>query len=961
MNQHVVFDSWKAVFDAPRSQHFKSDARETATDRATKSFFIPSTEPLFTQSNARVLLGHNSSGVLRFVALPIQIYPAPTRTPEFGLGPGMYHHFDVAMYVGDLTYQVEIDEQQRIDLTNDDRDNTSCYLDHYLPYTRADERGIEASLLSFAPVAADAERAPLAPAPLPGPSAAIYVLHLRNTRSTPVQGKVILQASDQLINSYNDLLPPLRDMKRPQVDVHQHCLILTRPFGAVGIHLHNGQWTETQAPFQAECAFALKPGEERLFETYVSLGSGYAEIMPTIFELHLHSALDWLNKTAEYWRSRLGQLEASGEEGSFSRDIYIRSLFDNFNCLQTDSRGELIAHWQGAPSHGYGTIWGIDVEPTAVSIVNLCPEIARQTMRFFMTRSRVPKGTADHSTPILVAPIIVARQWLQATGDVGYLTAHPDVMEALEGIMCHLLALESPKAALFPTRYSSDGPVGRRYDYATNVKVWYAFDSMAYLLRALGQADAASAYASKADAIRAAVYEYMVADGPLGRQISGGTNLGEVEETFYLPDGVLYYDGEDTGSMLAPIYGFCELDDETWINYHRFARSLWCPSYDPEFEAVLWNPSEPGVVDGTSYFSQLGGSVTQAEMRESLAILREWAVDEGTGSVFWWPHGKGNKRALTRCSQGQGAWAWQYLTQWLGLQVDALERKLTLAPRGLLTDFRWMGFRVGEYCFDIRWSETDDGNKSVIAEVRNRNELPWTVEIGFRAEEAGAQGLLIWKTYQAAAGEAITGQPEQPPVAHTAVFGRTEIMKRAVQTFSRDCVIFKRYGPAILWANWLDWSGFRLPDVPLALRFLVGNHTSKDWNRVSVTITSTDGWWVEERPSGVVTRPDRRRSATACVQMGALPSGAKSVAAFWLTTDKRLEFFTSWNIGRIPFQAASQPGAGITLFVDGLREPLHTSLSAVLTATATDGAVIGQTLTIPVAILAFASESDGQR
>ena len=40
--------------------------------------------------------------------------------------------------------------------------------------------------------------------------------------------------------------------------------------------------------------------------------------------------------------------------------------------------------------------------------------------------------------------------------------------------------------------------------------------------------------------------------------------------------------------MLAPIYGVCDFDDQPWVNYHRFARSLWCPSYDPEFDVLLW-------------------------------------------------------------------------------------------------------------------------------------------------------------------------------------------------------------------------------------------------------------------------------------------------------------------------------------------------------------------------------------
>jgi hypothetical protein len=130
-------------------------------------------------------------------------------------------------------------------------------------------------------------------------------------------------------------------------------------------------------------------------------------------------------------------------------------------------------------------------------VVHACPEIARQTMLFFMDRSRAPKGPPDHSIPILVAPVVIARQWLQVSGDIAFLQAHPEVMQSLESIMETLLELENKSTPLFPSRYSSDGVVGRRYDYGTNVKVYYTFDSMAYIWRVLGDADKADFYAKR--------------------------------------------------------------------------------------------------------------------------------------------------------------------------------------------------------------------------------------------------------------------------------------------------------------------------------------------------------------------------------------------------------------------------------------------------------------------------------
>ena len=99
----------QALAGLPRSAFFRGRPADTAHERAHPEVLMPSGEALFTQSNARVLLGHAPDGSLRFVALPTQVYPAPTGTGEFGLGPGMYHHFDVAMYVGDLAYSLTLD------------------------------------------------------------------------------------------------------------------------------------------------------------------------------------------------------------------------------------------------------------------------------------------------------------------------------------------------------------------------------------------------------------------------------------------------------------------------------------------------------------------------------------------------------------------------------------------------------------------------------------------------------------------------------------------------------------------------------------------------------------------------------------------------------------------------------------------------------------------------------------
>jgi hypothetical protein len=951
-----VFEDWQAVARAPRSPFFRGHTSDTAFDRARGgAVFTPSHEALFTQSNARILLGHAANGALRLVALPTQLYAGPNGTTEFELWPGIYYRSDVVMYAGDLSYQLLLDGDEEPVALAGLPGNETTYAADFLPLTTTRVHDLDVTLISIAPVAAGATHAPLAPAPLPGPAGALYVLHLHNTGDVRVSGKVVLQANDMLLGHYEDVAPELRELRQPQINLRQHTLILTRPEGAVGIHLHEGDWTRLEAPFEAGRAFSLEPGEAMTFDAHVALGASYAGVMPVIYDLHMRPALDWLNLTAAFWRDRLGRLEAGAQQAddaaAFSRDVYVRSLFDNFNCLQTDARGELVAHWQGAPSHGYGTVWGIDVEPTAVSVAHICPEIAWRALLFFMDRSRAPKGPPDHSVPILVAPVIIARKWLEVTGDVALLDGHPAVMPALKRVMRDLWALKAPDDMLFPTRLSSDGAVGRRYDYGTNIKVWYTFDSMAYLLRQLNRSEEAAWYAGIAREIQQAVERIMVVEGPFGPQISGGTNLGENPGTFYLPEGPLYYDGEDSSSMLAPVYGNCEFTHEPWVNYHRFARSLWCPNFDPEFGVVRWSPSEfgAGALDGTAFFSRLGGCISRSEMLEALSILREVGTDDVTGSVFWWPHGLEYKRSLTRCSQGQGAWAWQYLQQWLGLRADAPSRTLTLAPRGLLSQLDWHGFRAGPYRFDVHWTEDE---RATEARVRNANDLPWTVQVGFRQPGNGAAGPLSWQTRTLEPGEEATFVQAAANLPLWQGMDQEAIMRLEVAGMADDGgVIFRRFGPAQLWGHWEAGKLQERQAMPLTVRLLVQNGSGSDWSDVSVALTCPEGWQAEGRQPRHWTRPEHWAAGTSQVDLGRLPSWERTVAAFWLKGPDELGPCLGTSGAPEPFHAISQPGPGLTLTCANAEAPTEATLEARLSARTHNGEEVQRTLTIPLRLL----------
>ncbi len=440
----------------------------------------------------------------------------------------------------------------------------------------------------------------------------------------------------------------------------------------------------------------------------------------------------------------------------------------------------------------------------------------------------------------------------------------------------------------------------------------------------------------------------MIVDGPFGPQISGGTNLGEDPQGFYLPEGWLYYDGEDTSSMLAAVYGLCDLDWEPWINYHRYARSLWCYHYDPEFGVLNWFPREYCVVDGTAFFSRLGGSSMPGEMKEAIATMREGAIDDATGSLFWWPHGVEYKRSLTRCSQGQGAWAWQYLQQWLGITVDRSATTLTVAPAGLLTSYEWQGFRAGPTQFDITWQETPQASR---ARIRNQNTQPWTVRIGFRKPGTGATAEMNWQEQSIAPGE--TAEFE----LHHAAPGNlrdemteSAVLRREAEAFSQDQkVIFRRYGPALLWGHWDARKLWKLDELPNSLRFVVGNLSAEDWVNANVYLICPEGWLAQGRQPRHWPKPDQMAGGEICLALGPVPSMTRIVAPFWVRAPGG-KGLTSRPDEPVSSHYPSQPANGLRLSNADITQVYQGSFTARLVALNYSGQETISELVVPVTI-----------
>ncbi len=932
-----IFRSWEDVLTAPRSAYFKAEIADmvSSSDYINKHPWL-SEELLFIQSNTRILVCQNPKGEMRYAAMPTQVYPVPTSRgiPSGpGYGPGMYYHFD-AVKLMNLRYFFKADGSDRmVPIVNDKDFNETYYADHFLPVTHSKSGDIESAIITFAPVSVDPGRSALAPAPLPGPPGAFYILYLKNNGEKNIKGSVLLTGEKNLRN------------RPPNENIDRNTLILSVPEASVGIHMVRGKWTEDQQNYIATREIDLKPGESTFIESFIILGEKYQEIMPVAYQFFSWNSLDWLNKTTAFWKSRLGNLEISSTDYPFetkvSRDIYYRCVIDNYSCLQTDAEGNLLAHYQGVPKEG--TIWGIDYEPTIISAMHIAPELGRPGILFSLKRNYAPVSEygSEHSVAILVSPVIIARKYLEMTGDIRFFKDHPEIIKSMDQVMKDLLSLKSKEYVLFPSRYSSDGEVGRRYDHGTNVKVYYALEGYGVILETIGEKQKARYYKQLAVQLSKDIDLTMVTDGPFGRQISGGTNLGEDPGDFYLHDSIIYYDGEDTGSHLAPLYGVYGFDYAPWVNYHRWARSVFCPSYEPEFGTIRWFPSwSMPVLDGTGWISTLGGSVSRSEMAENMEQL--FKICDPSSSLYWWPFGFNFKQGLSRCSQGQGTWAWQYLEQWLGVKINALTRTLLFSPLGLPDNIKWEQMPLGNYLFDISWQEQFNGTE---CKVTNHNTDTWTIKVGCRPYQTGTGCKLIWETIQVLPGQTISVRiKNDSPVEK--IFTEADIIpKKEIEKLSDgNGIVFIRYGTVDPFPGWYHlWE-----EEVLDVRFYIVNGTDSDWEETTLTLRYPQGWMAKGRNAGCWDKPENLEFNETSVKLGGLPVMKSMVAPFMVKGPHNYDhdYLTQGLSKHFP----AEQGIEIKLPSVDVTSGMNISFEAILVIQTKEGKKIEKKLIVPVII-----------
>lgn len=921
LKQQIHYESWSDLWEKGfRSEYFHAGY----TPESFQTDLPLSERLLFTQSNARVLLGQDSTGRMAFIAAPHeQDYGIPTRTEgrEFPITacPGMYYQTDIALWLGKAEYVITLDDGTQFSAMNQNSD--TWYHEYFLPSGETEQHGLKIHVLSIAPMLEMNawRRGGISGTPLPGPRGAIFTAVLENVGNRTISGRCDLQFDRKFVirSEYNGRDPFEADAVSPYFcSWERKIYTMFHPGCCVSLSLNEAVCNDLPEQPEMYVPFTLSPGKSKVIECRVAISPEQEGISGTIAELYQHSTLEWINVTADFWQSRLGRLElsldASREAAEKYREFQIRNVLDDFNCLQVSADGRLLVHWQGAPSHNIGRFWGIDIEPTVNSVLYAVPEMGPCAIEYIAARNE-PRFSiyTDHSTPIRVALPIIAAKYLELTGDVEYFRRHAEIMEALNSTLERVMASKHCEYALFSSRYSSDGIVFHRYDVGTNVKVWLAFRGLNEIYRAL-EMPCAWDLSALCRQIQKDVLEQLAAEGPFGWQFVGGKSFGE-DEDFYFRDDIFYYDGEDSTSCMMPVYGFCGYEEPAWVNYHRFARSVFCSNYDPEMRSLRWF-FYGGAVDGTAYISALGGAVTRCEMRTALENMFDCDLD-ATGSLYWWPKGRNKRRCIARCSQGQGSWVIQGTEQWLGLHMNALENTLVCCPQGLITDYSWKNAKIGMYQFDVEWHENECG---AVLTVVNRNAKSVRVKCGVRPTGAGCDGTILWTIREV--------QPDEKLVQRMLAPGTTSFKETSISKIETDMLGAPLFGTV----------GLQMPAAEQKMNAFLSRWIfipAEDCAEVSVRVEVADDWGIIAKPERVWMQLTDVDEASA-VQSGECARGDRFVAPFFIRLPEGMDSRRVWSNVHpfmIPKDSREQ-----RIFICGEHEG-HTEIHAIVNYTDAHG------------------------
>jgi len=363
----------------------------------------------------------------------------------------------------------------------------------------------------------------------------------------------------------------------------------------------------------------------------------------------------------------------------------------------------------------------------AMSIVD--PTLCRDSIPYLLQWGVAPVLTGDgkkrfpNAAPISqslsnsVSGLCLAGAYYKATGDRDFFRQKPEIKERAVEILSQVLMSKQGVEMLFPSLYYSDGEARGDFHTGSNIAAWYAFKSIARIVRdAYGDTKLSEHWHDISEQIYKAIETRCVGESDFGKRFFEGSN----HDGSFVPG----HDGEESETTLLPFYEFCSSDDDRIRNHAKAAMSDDNPLYARDLDAIWWYNTSWNSATFPSWITALASAGNETELNHRLGRVVQ--LLDFDGSVWWWPYRYGSKDSrhplrgdvAKKCGWGAGVFFCKFVNDVLGISFDAPTGKISLAPFSPWNHFRWKGLRIGTHRFDIEYISRKDQTS---ISFRNRN------------------------------------------------------------------------------------------------------------------------------------------------------------------------------------------------------------------------------------------------
>jgi hypothetical protein len=351
--------------------------------------------------------------------------------------------------------------------------------------------------------------------------------------------------------------------------------------------------------------------------------------------------------------------------------------------------GDLAGSFWGSNANPLPDVWTRDFGYSALGLLDSHPDLAGKAIDF-LARYGLPEAPWEreaeihpeatglqHSVGNACLAVVLADLFAQRHGIEALGAATASLHDHVSQLASALLAEEPGPEGLYRTLYISDGPSRGDFHIGSNILAWKAATALGGTFADLLSEKQASALASLATSLHAAITAQ-------GVRVVDGTEMF-VEGVYEDGQFVRVHDGEESDLTLASVYGFTTRDDHRIRAHAQWAQNVGDPYFARRTGGIdFWDWDGYNGVTYPGHIHMLSTAGTREELSTALRAIRE--TTDLDGSFWWWPfkHGETEpsrvKRSLGKCGWCAGEFVSFLIHDILGVRRNHDARTLTFAP-----------------------------------------------------------------------------------------------------------------------------------------------------------------------------------------------------------------------------------------------------------------------------------------